>query len=121
MPRTPCKTCPFRSDRVFPLHPERLDSIIDSLKGDGFFPCHKTVNDSVEPPDTSKAVACMGAALFMDEALRTDGGCLGNFSFRLAAMRGDFTVEDLDQPFPVYESVEQFRAALIAFHASRRA
>jgi len=39
----PCSSCPFRSDKLFFLGPERAREIADALLADKTFACHKTV------------------------------------------------------------------------------
>ncbi len=36
--RSPCEDCPFRSDIDFRLTPEKVQSILGALQGDGGFP-----------------------------------------------------------------------------------
>ena len=45
--KAPCKDCPFRSDGAFvgKLGKRRIEGIVENIRNDGFFPCHKTVNN----------------------------------------------------------------------------
>ena len=69
--KSPCRNCPFRTDRVFPLEKARRTEIADSLFQDSDFSCHKTftdtdVDDYHAAPHESKR--CTGAAIFLENA-----------------------------------------------------
>jgi hypothetical protein len=107
MAQQPCNNCPFRSDVEFHgLTPDRVEEITDTLMRDGSFHCHKTVDYSrgMEGQVTKNSRHCIGAALFLQKV--RPGGYLANLSFRLVFLfNGE--LKDLDQDFPVYESVEE--------------
>lgn len=49
---------------------------------------------------------CFGATLFLENAV--SGGCRSNAAFRLAIMRGEFSLKDLRKDDGVYGSPQEF-------------
>lgn len=104
----PCHNCPFRSDIDFWLTSEKVEAIIEALKGDGDFCCHKTIAASSSKLERKRA--CVGAAIFL-EYVRKDG-FRANRTFRMREMFcHDFSREKLDMNAPVFKTVEAFTAA----------
>lgn len=71
--KAPCKECPFRSDGAFTgsLGKRRIEGIVENIRNDGFFPCHKTVNNNDYEYEED------------DITLKTDGQPRGKDSFVL--------------------------------------
>jgi len=105
--KSPCRNCPFRTDRVFPLEKGRRTEIADSLFKDSDFPCHKTftnVDDYRAAPHKSKR--CAGAAIFLENA--RPGGLKSNLAFRLALMSGEIEIQKLDLAASVAKTYQEF-------------
>lgn len=106
--RSPCSTCPFRSDIDFSLTAGKVQTVLSALQGDGDFPCHNTTGATGKPPRQRKA--CIGAAIFL-EHVRT-GGMRANRAFRMReGWFEEFTREELDIDSPVFRDVDSFVAA----------
>jgi hypothetical protein len=103
----PCKTCPFRSDRHFPLTQKRAVEIVNAVLGDSWFPCHKTTcfNHEGNRLDAEKEKPCIGAARFLENVR---GDCRANLMFRLAVMVDKLDPSALDRSIPVYQSASAF-------------
>lgn len=106
--RSPCGNCPFRSDVDFRLSTGKVQSILAALRGDGDFPCHKTIKTTGNRPGQDKA--CIGAAIFL-EHIRL-GGLRANLAFRLReSFLEEFHRDELDMEAAVFTDVEAFIAA----------
>lgn len=100
MRSNPCDSCPFRYDKPFQgLSLNRVIEIENSLHNDQFFSCHK-YNDKKEK------LACIGSVIYLEK----NGGVFSNFTYRLAAMRGDFDLQKLNSKIPIVSSLEEFIA-----------
>lgn len=104
-----CADCPFRSDREFHLRTERIREIRDSLKEQGTFHCHKTVDYSGgEGTVVQKTQFCAGARATMENTGFTP------ILLRLAIMM------ELDIPLfdagaqPVYSSLDEWAEQMIS-------
>ena len=84
--RSPCSSCPFRSDITFYLSAEKVRSVLDALLRDDGFTCHNTIAVMGKPSGQSQA--CLGAAIFL-EHVRTGG---------LRANETDFSEEVSTEP-----------------------
>lgn len=109
---TPCANCPFRSDiRPF-IYPERAREI---LEGEGTFPCHKTVDYSVDADDGDglggagrvheKSQQCAGVLIVREHIGRP------NQIMRIAERLGMYDHTKLDMHAPVYKSIDEAVAA----------
>lgn len=60
--KTPCKECPFRPDSIThkTLSEGRLDDIVETIRDEGTFQCHKSIPDEVESQH------CAGALIFLE-------------------------------------------------------
>ena len=100
--KQPCRNCPFRTDKIFPLNKTRRTEIADGLWQDSDFPCHKTTGAE----DTHiKPKRCTGAAIFLQHS--RPGGLLSNLSFRLAVFTGEIIIDKLDTSSPVAQTYNQ--------------
>lgn len=104
--KAPCSNCPFRADRSFHLHPDRVDEIADSLLSGNEFWCHKTVDyTDGDGERASRTRACAGARATLEcEGLSTQ---LQQITERFGG-----TVAELDPDLPVYESINTWREAM---------
>lgn len=67
----PCGNCPFRSDKPFPLHYERVMEITDGLLYRNIpFSCHKTTTQKGRSSDYKDAQHCAGALIFLEKQER---------------------------------------------------
>lgn len=106
--RSPCKTCPFRSDISFSLSVDKVASILAALRGDEDFACHNTTVATGCRPGEEKV--CIGAAIFLERTRA--GGVRANLSFRLReSERHEFRRELLDMDAPVFATEAAFVAA----------
>jgi len=67
--RSPCVTCPFRTDVVPFLHPDRAAEILHAITHDKDFICHKTVHHDSESGDHIPHPGeqhCAGALIFLE-------------------------------------------------------
>lgn len=96
--KKPCADCPFRSDKLFQLRPDRVKEIVN---GDSF-PCHKTVDYSEGTPDTSKEQECAGLMIMLEHMEQP------NQMMRIAERLGVYDRTKLDMDSPVYEHVEDY-------------
>lgn len=100
----PCGNCPFRSDRDFPLHPERAASIADGLSAGGSFVCHKTISHNDDGTDQSEARMCAGA--------RGTAAASGTVSqVEQIATRLGFTVPPLYADLPLFSGLAAWVAS----------
>jgi hypothetical protein len=94
--KTPCKDCPFRSDREANkgwLGKERAESIINSItKEDATFQCHKTLGN--------KAEHCAGATILLEKLEKP------NQLMRIAERLGHYDLTKLDMNAPVMTAKE---------------
>lgn len=88
----PCHGCPFRSDGRFHLDSDRVDGIGDSLKDNGFFPCHMTIG-------FNDRNFCIGAISVLDR----EDDALSNMLIRMMVGRGRIQYP-IAHDVPVYES-----------------
>lgn len=97
----PCNNCPFRSDKLFYLHPERVEEI---AFGDGPFMCHKTVNypDDDEGQVTDKSEHCAGLLIMLEHMEQPSQ------IMRIAERLGMYDRHKLDMGAPVYEHVDDY-------------
>ena len=106
--RTPCATCPFRSDIEFSLTADKVKTILDALQNDGDFPCHNTTWATGKRPCQDKA--CIGAAIFLEHA--REGGLRANRAFRMReGLLREFDRDALELESPVFKDVKSFVAA----------
>jgi hypothetical protein len=106
--RSPCSTCPFRSDIRFHLSAEKVKSILAGLQGDSDFPCHNTTTATGK--STGQARACIGAAIFLEHV--RPGGLRANLAFRLReSCLQEFHRDELAIDSPVFTDVKTFVAA----------
>ncbi len=107
--KQPCDNCPFRKDVKYALCREKVDGILNAIAHDGSFHCHKTVDysRSFEGEVTKDSKLCFGAALFLENSVRS--GCRSNVAFRIGLMMQHFTLEDLRQDENIYQSFDEFR------------
>jgi hypothetical protein len=110
--RTPCDNCPFRSDKIFHLHPERVDEIEEGLDR-GTFPCHKTVDYSSLDEDgasecrnTEKEVHCAGALILLEKLERPSQ------MMRIAERLGMYDRTKLAMNAPVFKTFRAMRRAM---------
>ena len=102
--KRPCSNCPFRSDRFFPLHPDRIQEIADDLTG--IFPCHKTVDYGDNGGTvTDETRACAGFLLVHERQ-----GTTTNL-MRIMERFGVYRPGELDMNAPVYGSFAEYRDA----------
>ena len=112
----PCENCPFRSDKLFPLHSERAKEIAKHLlENDGSFSCHKTIDyghydEFEETPDSLRDLDnesfCAGALII----LAKEGS--PNRIPRIAAFFEEFEPSKLDMDSSVYDSFAAFIQAM---------
>lgn len=105
---TPCKDCPFRTDVVPFLGPERAQDIADSCSEDANFYCHKTVDydsDSGASTISGRARVCAGFLITMERENRA------NQATRVAERLGMYDSTALDHDAPVYDSMSEWVAA----------
>jgi len=96
----PCKTCPFRTDKPFKgLTPDRAREIDKSIHEDELFLCHQTIDWELED-----RTVCIGSVLYLEYG----EGVFTNWKYRIAALRGDFNLKELDYEFPVAKSLKEF-------------
>ena len=106
--RSPCGNCPFRTDVDFRLSAGKAQSILSALKGDGDFPCHKTIKTTGNRPGQDKG--CIGAAIFLEHV--RPGGMRANFAFRMReGFLEEFSRDELNMDAAVFNDVEAFVAA----------
>ena len=116
--KKPCANCPFRLDPFFYLHPDRVREIAASLRNNGTFSCHKTVDYSDdEPSNTRKTQHCAGALLVM----RSENTLWDNQMVRIVAnlQNRDFDIY-LEDDIPVYACFEDYARLLEEADGPRR-
>ena len=103
--RSPCSTCPFRTNIDFPLTAGKVQTVLSALQNDGDFPCHNTTHATGKLPHQSKG--CIGAAIFLEHV--RDGGLRANRAFRMReGLFLEFDREELATDAPVYRDVVSF-------------
>jgi hypothetical protein len=123
--KKPCADCPFRSDKVFPLHPDRARSILDGLLSGGTFSCHKTVDydrgdedDEMEDDDchipSAEEQHCAGATILLEKLNRP------NQMMRISERLGFYDRTKLDMEAPIYEDDDEMVEAITELWNSRR-
>lgn len=102
--KKPCSNCPFRSDKFFPLHPERVNEIVSS---NAEFACHKTVDYSDgEGVIKQKSQHCAGLLIMLEKMERP------HQMMRIAKRLGAYDMSKLEMDQPVYESVDDYINAI---------
>lgn len=102
--KRPCSNCPFRADIVFPLGRERAAEIAESLD-EGTFPCHKTVDyslDDLQDQLNEGTQHCAGAAI-----MRLKMGRPGRL-LQIAERLGLCDLSTYDLSAPVFQSPAEF-------------
>lgn len=102
----PCRDCPFRSDRPFPLRPERGEEIAHALLSDGSFHCHKTVDYSDDEPSSVGAQECAGSLIILERMGAP------HQMMRIAERLGMYDHTKLDMDAPVYDDLDEWVDAL---------
>lgn len=84
--KTPCKDCPFLvgSSTNRTLREGRLGEIVEAIRSDGTFQCHKTINEHIDDQH------CGGALVYMEKN-RIDNNML-----RIAMRLGLYDPDSLD-------------------------
>lgn len=107
--KSPCGTCPFRTDRPpFGLNADRVRGILGGGKGKTHWPassflCHSTLNydrndgDASVPPD---AQHCAGVMIILARENRF------NDVMQVASRLGVFDPDQLDMEAPVYATTD---------------
>jgi len=105
--KAPCAQCPFRTDVVPYLTPERAEEIVAGItEGDGAFVCHKTlkhVDGELQEHDDSKH--CAGALILLERVDRP------NQVMRIAERLGLYNRTGLDMRAPVFETPQRMLEA----------
>lgn len=104
--KRPCEHCPFRRDvRPF-LRGSFARQLASLLARDmNWFACHETTGATTGQRITAARQShCMGAAI----VLYRDGQM--NLPTRLALYMNMITMDDLDRPAPVFNTLEEFAA-----------
>lgn len=100
----PCRDCPFRTDRSFPLRRARKEEIADALLSGQTFDCHKTVehDEEGEGYSTSKSLHCAGAAIILEKLE------MPNQMMRICERIGMYDRRTLDMDAPVFDTFEDW-------------
>ena len=103
--KKPCNNCPFRSDKYFPLHPDRVDEIVG---GGEAFACHKTVDYSGDDGGRlkSKSEHCAGLLIMLEHMEQP------HQMMRIAERIGLYDRSKLEMDSPVYEDVHDYLEVL---------
>lgn len=98
--KTPCKNCPFRSDKEPFITGERAEEIVESLESGQSFPCHKTINYSggEDGSVTERSQFCAGALIMLEKMEQP------NQMMRIGERLGLYDHRKLDMNAPVYDS-----------------
>jgi hypothetical protein len=114
--RSPCASCPFRTDRPFYLRPGRVRDIEDCLtKRDETFACHMTIDYDHARSDEHMEAHCAGALILMRRALQTQPRLI-----QIAERLGIYDPARLDLDAPVYQSFDEMADAMEAMESSGR-
>jgi hypothetical protein len=99
----PCANCPFRSDRPAFLTRGRAEAIMDDLRHDQHFNCHKTLDYSDgEGAHTDKTAICAGFAIIA-EGLKHPTQMM-----RIAERIGIYDHRKLNMKAPVHKTPKAF-------------
>ena len=101
-PHAACPDCPFRRVGGVRLHPERAEEIAETLRDDGHFHCHKTVDYSDDEPSTVGAALCMGS-LVAQYNEQGHLGQMGRIAGRCGLIDEKKFEEQLDNPELVFD------------------
>lgn len=108
---SPCANCPFRTDINFYLRPGRREEIVEALRNDQIFACHKTLDgewdDEGRYAITGTESHCAGALIVMKKS----NELADNYMYRMAQVVGIFDPEKLNMGAPVEDSLELFETA----------
>ena len=114
--KRPCAKCPFRSDKVFPLHPGRTEDILNGLLRGGTFACHETVDYDNQPDDDEDGdsfhVSTDGEQHSAGAAILLEKMNAPNQMMRIAERLGLYDRTKLDMSAPVYEDDEEMLEAI---------
>lgn len=94
--KTPCKDCPFLvgSSTNQTLREGRLEEIVDGIRSDGTFQCHKTLEENIEDQH------CAGALVFIERE-----GTPNNM-VRVAERLGLYDHKKLDMEAPIIDPAD---------------
>lgn len=114
--KKPCDNCPFRSDRVFYLHEERVEEILHGMiEEQRTVTCHKTIDYSKED-ESGEHIAqpddqhCAGALILLEKINRP------NQMMRIAERCGFYDRTKLNMASPVYDTPEEMRRTIRNAH-----
>lgn len=105
---SPCENCPFRKDIHPFLRKARAQEIVDAIRADKIFHCHKTVNYDVGPRSkkhTAESSMCAGSMAIM---LNTKDM---NLPMRLGVVCGFLDYDKVKNRDVVFDTFEDFIAA----------
>lgn len=107
--KSPCVSCPFRTDVTPFIHAERAEEIADALFQDSSFVCHKTVDYNAFEDDevmefcpTGQESHCAGAMIVLAKMERP------NQLMRIAMRLRVLDLDKLALEAPVYEDLTAF-------------
>lgn len=110
--KTPCPSCPFRTDIPPFLTEGRGREIMAALLADHTFQCHKTVDydgaddegevDSATAASEPNAQHCAGALILLEKIGRP------NQLMRIAERIGHYRPDRLDMKAPVFDTAAKF-------------
>lgn len=111
--KTPCDSCPFRSDIPPFLRRDRAREIVQALLSGMPFHCHKTLDydtdaDDGEPEVVEASRHCAGALILLH---RETGSVFVNVQARIAANFGKWPVKwflEANKSAPIYTTVRAF-------------
>lgn len=112
---TPCKNCPFRTDRPSQegwLGEDRATEIMEAISDlQQSFPCHKTTEATLgERADPKNEQHCAGALIMLEKLERP------NQMMRIAERLGFYNRHGLDMEAPVFDDPDDF----ISWHGGDR-
>lgn len=118
--KTPCANCPFRSDGAFstPLGKRRIEGIVESIRSDEYFACHKTTKFDDEDDSGNQVVIdngtwCAGALAMLEATGETNS----HWKLRYAQFKKLYNPKDLKLTnTPVFQTWED----LINYHDSSK-
>lgn len=111
---SPCPNCPFRTDIMQFLTPERIRELERALIR-GEFHCHKTVdyypqnnsNEEDAEPSVEHAAHCAGALILLEKLN------MPSQMMRIAERFGMYDHKKLDMKAPVYDSFDEMYEAAV--------
>ena len=108
-PTKPCDNCPFIRNGI-KLHPGRVEELGDTLRRDGHFHCHKTVDYSGDEPSTADAVGCAGFTILQ---ARENGapGQLARVMERIGVLDYEALNEQIENNEDVYSDLDECMTA----------